>query len=487
MLLGYGLFLLLALNTLAQECSSDGKLCDTHESCSVWREAGECSKNAEYMKKTCPMSCYDVECVDKYEECSFWASKGECSSNPGFMHLECPESCGTCDIIQRNQEGEVKTDKREMTDEEKRIVKQTVAFGEVQEVSGTKSRSTLNIILESVSYMKSQEGEISESIFSKCQNRNTLCSFWASIGECEKNEAFMITNCAPSCKSCHLIDINARCPPTPDAKPALQPGDLNKMFERIVKEAPGNRTLTEDERNHLKDKKCPEFSVTIHSRPSTSPAIEVSPVLDKSLPPWIITFDNFISADEAQTLIDLGHEAGYERSRDVGAQKFDGSFDGQESTRRTSENAWCSAMKGCRQHAVVQRIMNRMAEVLGIPVENSEDLQLLKYEVGQFYRAHHDYIHYQKDRQCGPRILTFFLYLSDVEAGGGTHFPKLGHTIEAKRGRALLWPSILDSDPSKEDSRTTHEALSVEVGTKFAANGWVHLYDFVGPNSKGCA
>lgn len=96
-------------------------------------------------------------------------------------------------------------------------------------------------------------------------------------------------------------------------------------------------------------------------------------------------------------------------------------------------------------------------------------------------------LQYQRDRQCGPRILTFFLYLSDVEAGGGTHFPKLGHTIEPKVGRALLWPSILDSDPEKEDSRTTHEALIVEAGTKFAANGWIHLYDFVGPNSKGCA
>jgi hypothetical protein len=28
----------------------------------------------------------------------------------------------------------------------------------------------------------------------------------------------------------------------------------------------------------------------------------------------------------------------------------------------------------------------------------------------------------------GPRILTFFLYLSDVEEGGETAFPDLGHT-----------------------------------------------------------
>ena len=48
-----------------------------------------------------------------------------------------------------------------------------------------------------------------------------------------------------------MIDIETRCPPIPDAVPALKPGDLNKMFERIVEFAPGNRTLTDDERSKL--------------------------------------------------------------------------------------------------------------------------------------------------------------------------------------------------------------------------------------------
>jgi hypothetical protein len=87
---------------------------------------------------------------------------------------------------------------------------------------------------------------------------------------------------------------------------------------------------------------------------------------------------------------------------------------------------------------------------------------------------------HQVDRQCGPRILTFFLYLSDVEAGGGTEFPQLGHTITPKVGRAVLWPSVYDSDPNEIDPRTNHAALPVEAGTKFAANGWVHLYDYLG-------
>lgn len=102
-------------------------------------------------------------------------------------------------------------------------------------------------------------------------------------------------------------------------------------------------------------------------------------------------------------------------------------------------------------------------------------------------RSHHDYIPAQQDRQCGPRILTFFLYLSDVEEGGGTNFPQLDLTIEAKRGRALLWPSVLDSEPMKKDGRMMHQALEVVAGTKFAANGWIHMYDYQMAQSKGCS
>lgn len=95
------------------------------------------------------------------------------------------------------------------------------------------------------------------------------------------------------------------------------------------------------------------------------------------------------------------------------------------------------------------------------------------------------------DRQCGPRILTFFLYLSDVEEGGETRFPLLqketgGLKIAPKKGRALLWPSILDEDPNQKDFRTEHEAMPVIKGLKYGANAWIHLRDFKTPNDNGC-
>lgn len=38
---------------------------------------------------------------------------------------------------------------------------------------------------------------------------------------------------------------------------------------------------------------------------------------------------------------------------------------------------------------------------------------------------HHDYIEYHLERAIGVRIVTVFMYLNDVDEGGGTHFPFL--------------------------------------------------------------
>ena len=90
-------------------------------------------------------------------------------------------------------------------------------------------------------------------------------------------------------------------------------------------------------------------------------------------------------------------------------------------------------------------------------------------------------------RQPGVRILTMYLYLNDVESGGGTNFDKLNLTVMPKRGRALLWPSVFDHDPSQKDHQTTHQALPVGEGAiKYGANAWFHLRDYKNPQANGC-
>lgn len=547
MLRGLVFFLWVQRGT-SQECGADGA-CDGHERCPIWKDEGECYRSPSYMKRTCPVSCSDMKrpprrneckdthencpiwfeaaecetndsvkkycplscgrcgntgsngkketresgtasarnkieetksCEDNHENCSGWADMGECEKNPRYMLKNCMKSCGTCEPTIEEEVEDVE-DASEM-------LERTAKFGAIQTAEGNRKEETLEVVESMLEYMEKSDDFLllPSKIRQNCKNNNKLCSFWAAIGECQKNMAFMKIQCAPACQSCHLIDMESRCPKLTDAVPALKPGDLNEMFERIVETAPGNRTLTADERQQLTTSGMTEYSVTVHSRPSDDPVTEANIDLDKNLPPWVITFDNFLTEDECDSLIQHGYESGYKRSEDVGAQKFDGTVDSRKSKGRTSENAWCSTRNGCRDKDVPKRILDRMSMVMGIPSENSEDLQILKYEVGQFYNTHHDYIPHQKDRQCGPRILTFFLYLSDVEAGGGTDFPELGITVMPKKGRAVLWPSVYSAEPMNVDDRTEHQALPVVDGLKFGANAWVHMFDYQAPQLIGC-
>jgi prolyl 4-hydroxylase len=295
----------------------------------------------------------------------------------------------------------------------------------------------------------------------------------------------MAINCGPSCLTCHLIDANIRCPPHTTCKPSLRPGDINKMFERIVRTAPGNRTLTETERRELLKSGMTEYSVVVHSQPGNLSATESSPELDQSLKPWLVTFENFLTPEECQGLIELGHEYKFERAMDVGFVNAAGIHEGVINDRRTAETAPCTSFNGCRQKEIPSLIHERTSKVAQLRPTFGNDLEILKYEVGQLYKIHHDYLDAQVKLRCGPRALTFFLYLSDV-VGGGTDFPHLNLTIQPKRGRAVLWSNVYDSAPLQKDPRLEHEGMAVEAGTKFATHIGYYLYDYLESQAMGC-
>jgi prolyl 4-hydroxylase len=145
-------------------------------------------------------------------------------------------------------------------------------------------------------------------------------------------------------------------------------------------------------------------------------------------------------------------------------------------TDRTSMTAFCSASGGseCPTHATYVKVTQRILEMLGLQHSHAEHMQLLKYEPGEFYKVHHDWMPAQVNALCGPRVYTFFLYLSDVEEGGGTHFPLMNVTVTPKKGSAVWWPHGFSDNPWRKDERTTHEAMPVLTGLKYAANFWVH-------------
>lgn len=282
------------------------------------------------------------------------------------------------------------------------------------------------------------------------------CSaLFISTGECEKNPDFMKMQCAPSCQTCELLDFEFRCPYDKTSSSIWQPGDLDRMFQKLTSEP------------YFVEK----YEPTIFSKPPEGP--------------WIVTLENVASPDECEAMIEAGRARGYERSKDVGPRKFDGTFDALESEDRTSSNTWC--VDECYQDQRHQHVLKIVENITGIPEQNSEYWQLLHYQEGQFYRRHHDYIPFHNFRSQGVRILTVFVYLNDVTEGGGTRFTDLDITVEPRQGRALLWPSVLNDSPSAIDKRTHHEALPVIKGEKYGANGWYHERDFKTPYGKGCS
>ena len=261
-----------------------------------------------------------------------------------------------------------------------------------------------------------------------------------------------------------MLDLNFRCPLNQTEPNALQPGDLNRMFERIVN-----------------DEYYQKFEPLVKSMPNPTDAQKAIGVIDG---PWVVVLDNFLSPEECERLIELGAIEGYKPSADVGKKNFDGTYDSSVNSGRTSTNAWCSST--CYTDEITKQVNSRIENLTGIPEPNAEYLQLLRYEQGQFYQTHHDYIPHHLDRQMGVRTLTVFLYLNDVHHGGGTEFPLLGFTVQPKQGRAVIWPSVLNENPNAADTRTDHGALPVLEGIKYGANAWIHQKDFKATMAAGC-
>ena len=73
-------------------------------------------------------------------------------------------------------------------------------------------------------------------------------------------------------------------------------------------------------------------------------------------------------------------------------------------TIRTSHNAWCQH-RGCYDHPMHERVIRRIMNLVDLPPDFAEHMQLLKYGPGEYYRLHHDWIPEQQQassrRQLG--------------------------------------------------------------------------------------
>ena len=346
------------------------------------------------------------------------------------------------------------------------------------------------------------------------------CLAWAGDGQCKANPEFMLQNCkfrstaipvvstppnvshpalwmagspSPRGLSCAKLEFARqryfkRCPKPENYKPALEPGMMASVFERIMTDFP-----------------------------------ELQPERISEDPP-VILFHSFLSEEESAAFVTHG-QGRYSKSLGVG-MKEDGSLGDVQTEIRTSSHGWCQH-PACLNDSHVQRVVARVANITQTPPvspppalpgcaslrlanhlcstcdplwssqTNAEFAQLVYYHACNnetdgncaFYKRHNDYIDGDEHKLQGVRVYTLFSYLNDVPAGGGTRFTDLPSgpvAFQPQKGKAILWPSVLSAQPHTKDDRTHHEALPVTAGEKYGANFWIHQYDFKGPYAVGC-
>jgi len=253
----------------------------------------------------------------------------------------------------------------------------------------------------------------------------------------------MMENCAVSCKSCEKK--RRSCDRPPDTPPTVRVGDINETMVRIFRDFPQYRPK----------------AISWPGGPKGTQA------------PWVVQLEDFITDDEANAF------------QQTCENHFSRSLAGDQlSPVRTSFQCWCSGNE-CEKAELTKLVAQRIANVTRTQVRYMEPFQVVRYEKGQFYRVHHDQNSGLFTPQ-GARVYTFFMYLSTPEAGGGTRFRDLGVTVPAIKGNAVLWPSVMDIDPNRDEPLTHHEALPVEVGIKYASNVWIHQYDYRTPSAANC-
>lgn len=228
-----------------------------------------------------------------------------------------------------------------------------------------------------------------------------------------------------------------------------------------------------------------------------APTWRVEPL---SFSPRIFYIHNFLNASECRHLIDVA------TPRLARSTVVDGAGGGRVDEVRNSAGTFLRR----RSDDVIEGIENRLSLITMIPVEHQEDMQVLRYEVGQHYLPHNDWFSgsAEKSAENGlQRIATILIFLNDDFEGGETIFPLVekpasqkdeGMSACAQKSLALkpiagdavlFWTLTPDGT---EDERTTHGSCGVVSGVKYSAPIWnrqkpFHLSDLAPSGPKVCS
>jgi prolyl 4-hydroxylase len=147
----------------------------------------------------------------------------------------------------------------------------------------------------------------------------------------------------------------------------------------------------------------------------------------------------------------------------------------ENNTVRISDQCWLNDL----DDPTIKSISERIALITKTDIKSQEELQVVKYKTGGFYKPHFDACNKATDdcsrlnKGLGPRYITFIIYLNDNFEGGETYFPNIDKYVVPKKGKAAIFYNV-----DKEGEvlpKSLHGGLDVKNGEKWIANKWIRL------------
>ena len=129
---------------------------------------------------------------------------------------------------------------------------------------------------------------------------------------------------------------------------------------------------------------------------------------------------------------------------------------------------------------VLVLLRERIARLAGLPVSGLEPCQVLRYQPGQAFDRHVDFLdpavpgHRDDLARRGQRIATCLVWLNDDYEGGETAFAAGDQRFRGRKGDAILWANVTpDGAP---DPLSRHAGLPPTRGEKWVLSQWMRPF-----------
>lgn len=182
-----------------------------------------------------------------------------------------------------------------------------------------------------------------------------------------------------------------------------------------------------------------------------------------NLSPFIVEIFDFITDEENEMFFNTIKHFDFVQSSVVG----DLNKISIQNSNRTSSSIGLSLFISNFTEIFTQKI----SDLTNQPINLFQELEALKYEVGEKFKPHYDRYNNTDERVIGSRgqrIATNVLYLNDDYNGGELVFPKLKIEIKPKKN------SLVHFNWNDDNWKyTIHGSKQIKTGTKYCMTCWI--------------